>query len=284
MDLLASTLVSIAIMSLALSLVASRSKGEHRLIDRLIGRSAEQLAAARIAGDARRYLLLSLTAPPVLFAIGWLQSPVLAVAAGLAGLLVPRGYLAWLRHLQAQRSEAEAGRLLQSLIAGLAAGGTYLDAFREARARCLDSWIAQQLDLIVQGFLLDAPLHEPVNEVRSRTTTRNLGLIWQTLGVCTEHHLPTQKARTLLIELSGTIQFNVQLANEVRARSAGQRAQIWLLAVIVPAMFLYLRWMSPDLLSVLDQTAVGRLILVPVAAALEIGGILLSLRIARVQP
>jgi Flp pilus assembly protein TadB len=83
------------------------------------------------------------------------------------------------------------------------------------------------------------------------------------------------------LELSGTVQFNVQMANEVRARSAGQRAQIWLLAVIVPGMFLYLHWMSPDLLSVLDSTLFGRLILFPLAVSLEIAGILLSFRIAR---
>jgi Flp pilus assembly protein TadB len=79
------------------------------------------------------------------------------------------------------------------------------------------------------------------------------------------------------------VHFNVQLANEVRARSAGQRAQIWLLAVIVPGMFLYLRWVSPDLLTVLDETVVGRFVLFPLAVALELGGVLLSLRIARVQ-
>ena len=77
------------------------------------------------------------------------------------------------------------------------------------------------------------------------------------------------------------IQFNVQLAHEVSARSAGQRMQIWLLAIIVPGMYLYLRLMSPQLLSVLDETALGRFVLFPLAAALEIAGIALSLRIAR---
>ena len=284
MDVLASALVFIAVLSLGLSIVVPARKHDRRLVNRLLARSAKQLAAARLTGDARHHLILSLVGPPALFAIGWLQSPVLAIAAGAAGLLVPRGYLAWLVHVQARKSEAEAGRLLQSLVTGLTAGGTYLDALREARVRCTDPWLGQELDLITQRFLLDAPLHEAVKEVRERTPTRNLGLIWQTLAVSTEHHLPTQKARSLLIELSATVQFNVQLANEVRARSAGQRAQIWLLAIIVPAMFLYLKWISPDLLSVLDQTVVGRFILVPAAAVLELGGILLSIRIARLQP
>jgi Flp pilus assembly protein TadB len=84
-----------------------------------------------------------------------------------------------------------------------------------------------------------------------------------------------------LLDLSGTVQFNVQLADEVRARSTGQRAQVWLLALIVPGMYLYLRLMTPQLLSLLDETLIGRLILVPTAVALEVGGIVLSLRITR---
>jgi Flp pilus assembly protein TadB len=95
--------------------------------------------------------------------------------------------------------------------------------------------------------------------------------------------LPAQAARTLLVELSSAVQFNVQLANEVRARSAGQRAQIWLLAVIVPGMYLYLRLVNPQLLSVLDETMLGRFVLFPLAAALEVAGIALSFRIARFE-
>src|SRR5207245_11516257 len=181
------------------------------------------------------------------------------------GLLLPRFYLAWLVHTQARRSEAEAPRLLQALLAGLIGGSTYLDALRQARLTSSDPWIREDLDYVVQRFLLDAPLHESLREVRARTTTRNLGLIWETLTICAANQLPTQAARTLFFELSSTVQFNVQLANEVRARSSGQRAQIWMLAVIVPGMYLYLRLMSPQLLSVLDETTLGRYLLFPLA-------------------
>jgi Flp pilus assembly protein TadB len=218
-----------------------------------------------------------------LFGVGWLQSPVLAVFAGAAGLLVPRLYLAWLVHAQSRRSESEAPRLLQALLGGLTAGSTYLDALRQARLTCTDPWIREDLEFIIQRFLLDVPLHESLQAVRARVTTRNLGLIWEMLMVCAANQLPTQAARTLFFELSSTVQFNVQLANEVRARSSGQRAQIWLLAVIVPGMYLYLRLMSPQLLSVLDETTVGRYVLFPLAAALEVIGLALSLRIARFE-
>lgn len=284
MDFVGAACLAAAILSLGLAIPGSAKRLRPRpLIVRLLAYHQQRLAQARISGNPRTYLALSVIAPAALFGIGWLQSPVLAAFAGIGGLLVPRFYLAWLVHIQARRSEAEAPRLLQALLAGLTGGSTYLDALRQAKLNCHDPWIREDLDFVIQRFMLDAALHESLREIRTRTTTRNLGLIWETLTICAENHLPTQAARSLFFELSTTVQFNVQLANEVRARSSGQRAQIWLLAVIVPAMYLYLRLTSPQLLSVLDDTMMGRFILLPLAAALEVAGIALSFRIARFE-
>lgn len=283
MDLVAAFCVSIAILSLGLIVPSWPRRDSHRLLDRLLDRSQRQLAQARISGNPRAYLAMTIVAPAALSAVGWLQSPLMALGAGIAGLVAPRLYVAFMVQVQSRRSEAEAPRLLQSLLAGLASGGTYLDALRQARLSVTDRWLQDDLDSIIQRFLLDAPLHESLTEIRAHTTTRNLGLIWDTLRICTENHLPTQKARTLLFELSATVQFNVQLANEVKARSSGQRAQIWLLAVIVPGLYLYLRLMSPQLLNVLDDTIVGRFVLFPLAALLEVAGIVFSFRIARFE-
>lgn len=283
MALLAAACASMAVLSVALAIPSGPKREQPRWIDSLLERNRARLAQARIAGDPRTYLALQVFAPVGLFAIGWLQSPVLALAGAVGGLFMPRLYVAWLIHAQSRRSEAEAPQLLQALLAGLIAGGTYLDALRQARLSCSDPWLQQDLDFAIQRFLLDTPLHESLSQICARTTTRNLGLIWETLRICTENHLPTERARILFLELSSTVQFNLQLANEVRARSTGQRAQIWLLAIIVPAMFLYLRLMSPQLLSVLDDTFLGRFVLFPLATALELGGIILSLRIARFE-
>jgi len=284
-DVIAAGCLSLAVLSFGLALrhgPAPRGTSHH-LLDRLTAHHRRRLAQARIAGSTRPFIVLAFLAPVGLFVVGWMQSPVLAVLAGLGGLLAPRVYLAWLVHAQSRRSESEAPRLLQTVLSGLTSGSTYLDALRQARRSCTDPWIREDLDFVIQRFMLDAPLHESLQAVRARVTTRNLGLIWETLMICTANQLPTQAARTLFFELSGTVQFNVQLANEVRARSSGQRAQIWLLAVIVPGMYLYLRFMSPELLSLLDESAIGRYVLFPFAMALEVMGIALSLRIARFE-
>jgi len=283
-DFVAAGCVSIAILSVGLAIGHRAPPGRSgQMLGRLLSHYQHRLAGARIVGNAGSYVAMGIIAPVGLFAIGWQQSPVLGVFGAGAGLILPRVYLAWLVHVQARRSEAAAPGLLQAIVAGLSAGNTYLEALRHARRGSHDLWIAEDLDFVIQRFILNVPLSDSLREVRARITTRNLGLIWETLSICDANHLPTQAARTLLVELSSAVQFNVQLANEVRARSAGQRAQIWLLAVIVPAMYIYLRLMNPQLLSVLDETMLGRFVLFPLAAVLEVAGIALSFRIARFE-
>lgn len=284
MDFVAAGCLSIAVLSLGLAIRHQGQSGASgHVIDRLASHYRRQLTAARIEGNPGSYVAMAIIAPLALFGIGWQQSPVLGVLGAGSGLILPRLYLAWVVHSQAQRSEAAAPGLLQAIVAGLSAGNTYLDALRHARRASSDPWITEDLDFVIQRFVLNVPLADSLREVRARTATRNLGLIWETLSLCDGNHLPTQAARTLLVELSSAVQFNVQLANEVRARSAGQRAQIWLLAVIVPGMYVYLRLVNPQLLGALDETMLGRLVLFPLAAALEVAGIVLSFRIARFE-
>jgi len=284
-DLVASVCISLAIISLGLAVLRKPRAPMRlrRLIDRQLGKHSRRLERARIAGRPGSFFAMTVALPALLFIGGWFESPVLAILAGASGLLVPRLYLAWLVHAQARRCENEAPRLLRALLTSLSAGSTYLEALRQARMGATDPWIREDLDYVIQRFLLDVPLHDSMRELRARITTGNLGLVWETLIICSANQLPTQAARTLFHELSMTVQFNVQLANEVRAKTSGQRLQIWLLAIVVPGMYLYLRVVSPDLLGALDETVLGRYVLFPAAALLEVLGIFLSFRIARFE-
>jgi Flp pilus assembly protein TadB len=67
---------------------------------------------------------------------------------------------------------------------------------------------------------------------------------------------------------------------DVRARTAGVRVQSYLLAAIVPALALYLVATMPGLGATL-ATTLGRTVLIPVAAALEVAGIVLNRRVVR---
>ncbi len=283
MDLVASFTASCAALALGLAFVRrpAGSTTLRRWVARRVERHAAQLKQARVQANPATYLAASLLIPITLFGLGLLQSPVLAGLAGAAGFMTPRLYLRFLVYQQARRSEAEAPRLLHTLLASLAAGSTYLEALRQARLATADPWIREDLDTAVQGFMLDVPLEHSLGQIRRSVRSRNLGLVWNLLAICCANNLPTPTARALLTELSSTVQFNVQLNSEVQARTSGQRLQVLLLAVIVPGMYLYLRILSPELLSALDETAVGRYLLVPAASVLEILGLYLSFRISR---
>jgi Flp pilus assembly protein TadB len=264
----------------------SARAGRRPLLERAVERRRRQLRAARLHVDARAFTLACLASPPLLALGGLLLlgSPVVALAAAATGLALPRLYLDALVRAQRRRTEAEAPRLLQVLVAALAAGRTYLEALIEARARVADRWLRDDLDHVISRFHLDVPLERSLAEVRAAAAGRNLALVWDNLAICIAHHIPAARAQGLLTELSSTVQFNVQVQQEVHARTSGQRLQIWLLAAIVPGLFLYLRLVDRSFFAVLDDTLTGRYLLLPAAVLLEVLGVVLSLRLARIEP
>jgi Flp pilus assembly protein TadB len=226
---------------------------------------------------------MAMLAPPTALVAGWLYSPVVGMAGFAAGLLLPRSLLAVLTARRRARSERQAPQLLLLLVTNLGTGGTYLDALQAARRDIGDRSLADDLGEVIGQFLLDVPLEDALRQVRPRLAGRNLALVWDNLTICAAQKIPAERARELLMDISTTVRFNVQLAGEVRAQTTGQRAQIWVLALLVPAIYLYLRLVSPYFLNVLDDTWTGRYILLPAAAALEVLGIYLSFRLSRVS-
>jgi Flp pilus assembly protein TadB len=288
MDVLIALLAALAVIAFGLAMAprpAAREAGSRTgWFERAVERRRRSLLAARLHVDARAFTLAGWATPPALVVGGLvLGSPVVAVAGGLAGLVVPRLYLDALVRAQRRRSEAEAPHLLQIAVASLSAGRTYLEALQEARSRTSDRWIRADLDHIIGQFHLDVPLERSIAEVRAWTVGRNLALLWDNLAICIGNRIPASRAKGLFVELNSTVQFNTQVQNEVKARTSGQRLQIWLLAAIVPGLFFYLKLINASFFDVLDQTAVGRFVLFPAAVALEVLGIALSFRLSRVE-
>ncbi|MEA2646654.1 MAG: hypothetical protein QOE92_1737 [Chloroflexota bacterium] len=286
MDLLGATLVALAVFALGLSALPREMRPGGALrswYERRLARRRVELDRARLRVDPRVFEWLSLLAPPVLLAAGWAYSPVVGLVGLGVGLLTPRMALSFLTNRQRARSEKEAPQLLQLLLANLGAGSTYLEALQAARRSITDRRLAEDLTDVVQRFLLDVPLEQALREVRPRIVGRNLGLVWDNLTICAAQNIPSERARDLLLDISSTVRFNVQLASEIRAQTTGQRVQIWVLALLVPAIYLYLRLVSPYFLNVLDDTWTGRYVLLPAAAGLEVLGIYLSFRLSRVR-
>jgi Flp pilus assembly protein TadB len=284
MDLLGATCIGVAALALGLALIHPAERLSIRTwLQRRLNAAASELQAARLQTGPRRFLAIKFGSPLIGAGIGWLVSPVCALLGLAAGFAAPRLYVRWLVHAQAERSEAQAPYLLHTLTAQLGAGATYLEALRQARQRATDPWIRADLETVLARFLLNEPLEVALADARSRIQSRNLGLVMDTLALCCATRMPATMARDLLHEIASTVQSNVSLEQEVRARTTGQRLQVWLLALLVPAMFLYFRLVAPDLLSALDTTALGRYVLLPGAALLECLGLYLSVRVTRLR-
>jgi Flp pilus assembly protein TadB len=284
-DLLGAVAIAVAVFAAGAAALPRDNAGGGRLrswYQRRLDRRRADLARARLRLRPEAFEWLSLLAPPVLFVCGWAYSPVVGVAGLGAGLLAPRMALSFLTARQRARSEREAPQLLQLLLANLGAGSTYLEALQAARKGMTDRRLAEDLAGVIQSFLLDVPLEEALADARPRIVGRNLGLIWDNLTICVAQKIPADRARDLLADVATTVRFNVQVAGEVRAQTSGQRLQIWILALLVPALYVYLRLISPYFLSVLDETWTGRYLLLPAAAVLEVLGVYLSFRLSRV--
>ena len=77
--------------------------------------------------------------------------------------------------------------------------------------------------------------------------------------------------------MADRLAFEERLDEEVRARTGGLRAQVILLALVVPAIAAYLALTVPSLAATLEQP-IGRFVLVPAAALLELAGLIASRR------
>ncbi|HYM50677.1 MAG TPA: hypothetical protein VET65_08905 [Candidatus Limnocylindrales bacterium] len=284
MDLVGAGCITLAVVALALGLLRPVRPGAAKAwARRQLDRAGHDLAAARLDASPRAYAGITLAGPLVGAALGWLVSPVCTPFGFAIGLLAPRLYVRSLVQAQTTRSEAQAPHLLHTLTTQLSGGATYLEALRQARQQTTDPWIRDDLDAVLSRFLLNVPLDVSLADIRGRVRSRNLGLILDTMAMCCANHLPASTARLLLSEIAGTVQFNVYLQQEVRARAAGQRLQVWLLALLVPGIYLYFRLIDPELLSVVDHTDLGRYVLLPAAAVLEGLGLYLSVRVTRLQ-
>lgn len=95
-----------------------------------------------------------------------------------------------------------------------------------------------------------------------------MGIAWR---------LPYDRAGILVAAVADRLAFEERLDEEIRARTAGLRSQVILLALVVPAIAAYLALTVPSLAATLGQP-IGRFVLIPAAAALEVIGVIASRR------
>jgi Flp pilus assembly protein TadB len=207
-----------------------------------------------------------------------LRAPLaLALVAGIAPSM-------WIR-IRAEDARARArrafGRILAATEAAVRSGISLPEALRRGSDAAADPLasrpIADALRAFDLGSSMDAALGTAVERYRSDPRAREAVATLQ-LGIA--ERLPRERMADLLGVLVDRCTFEERLEDEVDARAAGARQQQWLLAAIVPGLAVYLALTIPSLAGTLGSD-LGRYVLVPAAAALEIAGIVLSRRVIR---
>jgi Flp pilus assembly protein TadB len=245
--------------------------------------AATQLARARLELTPRTYLALQVAAPLLLGLVGWLVSLPLAVVGVIAGLLVPQAYVRHLVSVEARAADEDAPRVLRAMVNRAAAGGTYPDLFAAATEAARHRWVKADFEELLGRYFAREPAVDALSEIRRRQAGRNLRLVFDSLIVLAATHQSTSAAAEVLTSLGEAARSNQSIARQAVAESRGLRIQAAILAIVIPAMFLYLVAVNPELVAPVTSTALGQFVLLPAAVLLEISGIFLSWRVTRIE-
>jgi len=224
----------------------------------------------------------------------WEGLRLLTVLLGVAiahaiGILPPAGLALGLIPSIAIRSRAQAARdrarasLAQVLLdthAMLRSGVALPEALRRAAAGCPEPLARRPFERAIQRFDLGDSLDDAFRDAVATSADRRLSATFHTLALGVSERLPIERAASLVEAMAERAVHDRRVDAEVRARTAGVRFQSHLLAAIVPALALDLVATMPGLGATLG-TPLGRTVLLPAAAALEIAGVVMSRRIVR---
>jgi Flp pilus assembly protein TadB len=195
----------------------------------------------------------------------------------------PQGLRTWLvarirEHREAASAAARALDVLQGTHAALRSGLPLAPALRAALERA-PLGTADPFERALRAFELNAPLDGALRDAAHEATDRRVALALEALALVAAEQLPASRAAAVVASVSDRLAFDARLADEVRARTSGVRAQIVLLALLVPALALYLVMTLPGLAATLTSP-LGMFVLIPSAIVFETAGIVASRAIA----
>ena len=249
---------------------------------RLAGLGA-QLREAGVAMSPRAFLLVNGSVVALGGALGGAVAPPLALVGAAAGAITPVVVLRAAVARAQTHADREALVVLRLVGAHLRTDATYLEALRAAAEGVSTSQVRDELAWIANRFRLDRPLHHLLVEVAARTPGRHLRLTYRVLARAIEHGVSGRRAVVALEGLEATIAANLRAREDLQAKTRGLRIQIVVVALAIPAIYLYLRGTNPGSFTVMDQP-LGQYVLLPGAILLEVLGLLLWRRFTRARP
>jgi Flp pilus assembly protein TadB len=280
----------IAVFSGLMALLPGGEASEPTVGDRLrawrqrrVEGARSQLAQARLDLRPETYLAISIVAPLVLGVLGLVLSVPMALVGLAGGVFVPRLYIRYLVAGEGRAADDEAPRVLRSMVNRAAAGGTYPDLFAAAVEVARHRWVKADFEELLGRYYANEPLAEALATIRPRQAGRNLGLVFDALIVLAVTHQPASAAASVLGSLNEAARANQAIARQAAAESRGLRIQALILAIVIPGLFFYLLLVNRELVAPVVDTTLGRFVLLPGAALLEVAGIVLSWRVTRLE-
>ncbi len=178
------------------------------------------------------------------------------------------------------RARAALAPLIVTTHAGLRSGLALPEALRRAAAACDDRIARRPFEDALARFDLGDPLDSALTFGASNTQDPRVADAMRTLALGVSERMPVERAAALLNAVAELVRYDESVESEVRARSAGIRFQIYMLAAVVPVLALYLFITMPGLAATLGSP-LGRTVLVPGAVVLEVAGIAVSRQLIR---
>ncbi len=198
---------------------------------------------------------------------------------GLVGAAAPSIALRWRLRRDETAAAAMSLDVLQATQAALRSGLPLAPALRLAIERSA-LLVRDPFERALRAFDLNSTLDEALRAASRDARDRRVALALETLALVAAEQLSAARAAAVIGSVLDRLTFEARLLEEVRARTSGLRVQIVLLALLVPALSLYLVVTMPGLAATL-ATPLGSRVLVPAAAAFEIAGVLASRAIVR---
>ena len=213
-------------------------------------------------------------------ALALLATTPLPLVGAIAGIIGPSVFVRYRAEGARQRAARATTRLLRATEGALRSTMPLPEALRRASDATADVLARRPFVDALRAFDLGASLDEALRTSAALASDARTRAALETLALGVASRLPHERAAQLVGSIADRLAFEERIADEVRARTSGLRSQVLLLALIVPAMALYLGLTVPSLPTTL-ASPIGRYVLVPASLGLEVVGIVLSRRLVR---
>jgi tight adherence protein B len=246
--------------------------------------TALTLERAGVRLKVSEYLMIRLILAVVLGAFFFivigptLTGIVIAGLAGLAGFFLPRFYVSGRTRKRQQMLSGQLAEALQLIANGLRSGVAFQQAMKIAAAQ-LPSPMAEELHKCIQDTNLGLPQEEALQNMAERVGSQDMDLVVTTILI---QRTAGGRLSEVLERIAETMRERERLHGEIHAMTGQQRLTGNIMAVYPVVLGLLFFALSPDLMSVLWEESLGR-VLLGVAVFLQVLAIVTMRRIVKLE-